>query len=1007
MAQESRLGITIDSRGAEQNANRMADSLDRMEKSGDAAAASADGVSSSAAQQKKELAQLLGQINPTVAALGRLDDMQDKLAKFKKAGIVEGDTFVEYQARINQARTELSRFDESLSRTGNTAKQNAAALRGVPAQFTDIFTSIAAGQPITMVALQQGGQLKDMFGGIAPAARALGGYVAGLVNPFTLAAAAAAALTVAYYQGSEESERFGRILIENGNAAGTSANQLSDLANQVASTGTTVGAAAEVLTKLAAAGNPLTSMYAEITQASLAWSKQTGRDVTEVVQSFNDIAKSPVEAIKKLDAELNILTASQYANIVSLQEQGDTMGAAKLAAGIYAEEISTRSGEIERNLGSLEGAWKSVASFAKGAWDAMLDIGRDKSLEQQLADVENKIAEAGKGIKQGGRAAFGLGLNIQNVDQLKKQAAELQAAIAEVGRKSAEDAASKAIQDAGKKGVDTINATFKASQTQTEKLNKQLIDLDKARASAQKAGGFTAEEETKFAIARKNIEQQIADIKTREAKKNAPKAVKGLNRGVPEAENTFAKLYNQYDPAAQAARALTKEQTQLQLVLDKGKISQEEYGKALAQASTNYAAAIKGAQGLTQAEQYRAQLEKQLSTQRTQYSLEAAGVGMGDQQSQRLQQRVQLEQQTNDRILQLRTELANATTEKQRQDLQAQIALTQEFLPKQQAALTAGWAQMDQAMLSPLNGWTAALQNFQAGATNVAGQTQAMFTGAFSNITTSVGSAFEKMTFDGQTFGESATQVIRGLAGGVVNSLGQMAAQWLVNQGIQLAFGQTSAALAAQQIAQVGAVTAAEATGAAAVATAKVAADGVATASSVAATATTTAVQTAAAGTTLAAWLPAALVASIGSFGAAAVVGGGALLAAFALIKGFSTGGYVSGSGTGTSDSIPARLSDGEFVVNARATKSNRALLEAINSGERVSTSSGGALNVGVTQSQAPVVQLFEDASRAGTAQTSREGDRDFIKIWVANILSDGEADQAMRAKYGLQGQGS
>lgn len=1014
MAQESRLGITIDSRGAEQNANRMADSLDRMEKSGDAAAASADGVSSSAAQQKKELAQLLGQINPTVAALGRLDDMQDKLAKFKKAGIVESDTFVEYRDRLNLMRDELGRTSDGMNKAGMSAKAMAANLRVLPAQITDITVGLATGQAPLTVFLQQGGQLKDMFGGIGPAARAVGGYIAGLVNPFTLAAAAAAALTVAYYQGSEESERFGRILIENGNAAGTSANQLSDLANQVASTGTTVGAAAEVLTKLAAAGNPLTSMYAEITQASLAWSKQTGRDVTEVVQSFNDIAKSPVEAIKKLDAELNILTASQYANIVSLQEQGDTMGAAKLAAGIYAEEISTRSGEIERNLGSLEGAWKSVASFAKGAWDAMLDIGRDKSLEQQLADVENKISEAGKGIKQGGRAAFGLGLNIQNVDQLKKQAAELQAAIAEVGRKSAEDAASKAIQDAGKKGVDTINATFKASQTQTEKLNKQLIDLDKARASAQKAGGFTAEEETKFAVARKNIEQQIADIKTREAKENAPKAVKGLNRGVPEAENTFAKLYNQYDPAAQAVRALTKEQTQLQLVLDKGKISQEEYGKALAQASTNYAAAIKGAQGLTQAEQYRAQLEKQLSTQRTQYSLEAAGVGMGDQQSQRLQQRVQLEQQTNDRILQLRTELANATTEKQRQDLQAQIALTQEFLPKQQAALTAGWAQMDQAMLSPLNGWTAALQNFQASATNVAGQTQAMFTGAFSNITTSVGSAFEKMTFDGQTFGESATQVIRGLAGGVVNSLGQMAAQWLVNQGIQLAFGQTSAALAAQQIAQVGAVTAAEATGAAAVATAKVAADGVATASSVAATATTTAVQTAAAGTTLAAWLPAALVASIGSFGAAAVVGGGALLAAFALIKGFESGGYTGGGGR----KAPAGIVHGqEFVVNAEGTRRNRSLLEAINSGERVSMA-GNSISVnkvqGAETSQQQgtqvslTVNLIEDKANAGkVSKTTSEDGQSVLQICVASIMGDGELYQAMSSKFGMAGVGS
>lgn len=997
MAQESRLGITIDSRGAEQNANRMADSLDRMEKSGDAAAASADGVSSSAAQQKKELAQLLGQINPTVAALGRLDDMQDKLAKFKKAGIVEGDTFAEYQTKINQARTELTRFDDSLTRTGNTAKQNAAALRGVPAQFTDIFTSIAAGQPITMVALQQGGQMKDMFGGIAPAARALGGYVAGLINPFSLAAAAAAALTVAYYQGSEESERFGRILIENGNAAGTSANQLSDLANQVASTGTTVGAAAEVLTKLAVAGNPLTSMYAEITQASLVWSKQTGRDVTGVVQSFNDIAKSPVEAIKKLDAELNILTASQYANIVSLQEQGDTMGAAKLAAGIYAEEISARSSEIEQNLGSLEGAWKSVASFAKGAWDAMLDIGRDKSLEQQLADVENKIAEAGKGIKQGGRAAFGLGLNIQNVEQLKKQAAELQAAIAEVGRKSAEDAASKAIQDAGKKGVDTINATFKASQTQTEKLNKQLIDLDKARASAQKAGGFTAEEETKFAVARKNIEQQIADIKEREAKKNKPKAVKGLNRGVPEAENTFAKLYSQYDPAAQAARALTKEQTQLQLVLDKGKISQEEYGKALAQASTNYAAAIKGAQGLTQAEQYRAQLEKQLSTQRTQYSLEAAGVGMGDQQSARLQQRVQLEQQTNDRILQLRTELANATTEKQRQDLQAQIDLTNEYLPQQIAAMQTGWAQMDQAMLNPINGWTAAMQNFGTQAMNIAGQTQSIFSGAFSSISTSITTALASGSLSLSTLGDIGRTVVSEILSGFI----RMGVQIGINSAL-------SAAFSAKEIAQSTTETSIKVGGAAAVATAKVAADGVATASSLAATATVQTAQVAAAGSTLAAWLPAALVASVGSFGAAAIVGGTALLAAFALTRGFSTGGHVSGPGTGTSDSIPARLSDGEFVVNAAATKRNRGLLEAINSNERVSVSGGGGgVGVSLTQSAGVVVNIHEDASRGGQVQSRNEGGRDVVDIWVASIMSDGSAHQALSEKYGLSTVGS
>ncbi|MFK4256449.1 D-alanyl-D-alanine carboxypeptidase family protein [Agrobacterium tumefaciens] len=57
---------------------------------------------------------------------------------------------------------------------------------------------------------------------------------------------------------------------------------------------------------------------------------------------------------------------------------------------------------------------------------------------------------------------------------------------------------------------------------------------------------------------------------------------------------------------------------------------------------------------------------------------------------------------------------------------------------------------------------------------------------------------------------------------------------------------------------------------------------------------------------------------------------------------GFADGGHVSGPGTGTSDSIPARLSDGEFVVNARATKKNRAVLEAINTGRIASFAEGG-----------------------------------------------------------------
>jgi hypothetical protein len=52
----------------------------------------------------------------------------------------------------------------------------------------------------------------------------------------------------------------------------------------------------------------------------------------------------------------------------------------------------------------------------------------------------------------------------------------------------------------------------------------------------------------------------------------------------------------------------------------------------------------------------------------------------------------------------------------------------------------------------------------------------------------------------------------------------------------------------------------------------------------------------------------------------------------------FSSGGFVSGSGTARSDSIPAMLSNGEYVINARATAQNRTLLDAINSNKSVAT---------------------------------------------------------------------
>lgn len=235
----------------------------------------------------------------------------------------------------------------------------------------------------------------------------------------------------------------------------------------------------------------------------------------------------------------------------------------------------------------------------------------------------------------------------------------------------------------------------------------------------------------------KTPEQQLRDMLDRldgNTETKPGKTGSGLSSKLNEAQTAFDNLYKAAQPAKFALQEYVERQSQLELLLSKGKITQQQYNEALAQSSINYAAAIKGAQGLTQAEQYRAQLQKQLDGEKSQYDLDAASVGMGSLQAERMQQRIQLEQQVNDRIKQLRTELANATTAEQRQELQTQIDQENEFLQKRIAAQRDGWAQIDQAQADWSNGARGAFQDYLDSASDVAGQTRDLFSSAFGNM---------------------------------------------------------------------------------------------------------------------------------------------------------------------------------------------------------------------------------------------------------------------------------
>lgn len=281
------------------------------------------------------------------------------------------------------------------NRAGVSAAQMQAAMRGVPAQFTDIVTSLQAGQNPMTVFLQQGGQLKDMFGGVGPAAQAMGAYLAGLVNPLTLGAGAIAAFGVAAYQGASELQALNKTLILSGNTAGVTADQLMDMAASIDAMGEDVSqsnaaAALEEMVKAGVRGEAQLKRYAK---AAAEFEAVGGSAAKEVAKNFEALGRDPVGASAKLTASMGYLTSATYDQIKALVDQGKTVEAARVAQEAYSSAIEVRTPALLQNLGSIERGWLAIKNGAAEAWKAMLNVGRGDSLAQEIAAAEKRVAQ--------------------------------------------------------------------------------------------------------------------------------------------------------------------------------------------------------------------------------------------------------------------------------------------------------------------------------------------------------------------------------------------------------------------------------------------------------------------------------------------------------------------------------------------------------------------------------------------------------------------------------------
>lgn len=372
--------------------------------------------------------------------------------------------FLERLRSMEQAQTQL----------GMSAKATAAAMRGVPAQITDIVTSLQGGQRPMTVLLQQGGQLKDMFGGIGPAARALGGYVAGLINPFTLGAAAIATVAVGAHQGAEEMRAFQNAVLLSGNAFAASVSQFAQLRDSLVAIAGTRGKAAEVLTEIARTGQLAGANVRGIAEAAILMEKATGQAVSKTLADFVKLAEEPAKAAVELNKQYNFLTASVFAHIRALEEQGQRAKAADVAEQALADTLKTRAAGVVENVGLMERAWRGLAGAAKSAWDRMLDIGREKSLPDRFAELSNQVAKG-----QGAFDPSAFGGNAEARAQLAANRSAMQSVFRQMEIEQRNTTATVENAAANRAAVDAVSAIAKANDqyaSKTEKLNKALGD---------------------------------------------------------------------------------------------------------------------------------------------------------------------------------------------------------------------------------------------------------------------------------------------------------------------------------------------------------------------------------------------------------------------------------------------------------------------------------------------------------------------------------------------------
>lgn len=653
------------------------------------------------------------------------------------------------------AEKQAAKIAPAMDKAAKSAKELAFATRGLPAQFTDIAVSLQAGQSPLTVLLQQGGQIKDVFGGAVPALRAVGGYIASLLSPVTLLAAATAALAIAWRQGSNESVEFNKALALTNNYAGTTADRLQVMAAQLSALGVTQGAAADALAEVATTGRFTEEQLRLVTEAAISMQLATGQAVEDTVKEYAKLADDPVKAVVQLNEKYHFLTESVYEQIKALQQQGREQDAATLAIETFARTHTQRAQEVIASADGITKAWRDIKFGISDAFDTLRNFGR---LQSEVGRASYNIAQAQNQLRgiaerlRGGRDPFSGALftkeqiaeDRRRIEELKKIIEDSQRVLSNDPKVAAarKQAAAQRANDAAiaidQEATSYASATDKLKAKQVEARGRADEAIRLALASGNKALAEQIESDSK--VIQAAIDKQIKDAE----KRAAPKVRKVREKADP-ADGIVSRIKEQIalnEAEQQTAERLTaSERLRISVMADLEKqgekvtASRREQIDALLGELDASGKSLEAIKEEARAKQNLAEITNELALAEKNRAeanrLDLMSIGRGADEVDQLRRRLDIEREYEDNLQRLNDRAASERRQVSDEELRAlqesrdRNLRAEEQYQARRLAMLGDWR----------NGARAAFEDFAFEAADAAGAAYSLFQNAFDGLT--------------------------------------------------------------------------------------------------------------------------------------------------------------------------------------------------------------------------------------------------------------------------------